>query len=334
VIGADGVRIAVLEHGGRVLGLYAPGSDRNFLWTHRAMASEAGAVELFGSDQWHNSGGDRTWIAPEVDFFLPRFPDTSIYVQQRELDPGRYKLTMERSAAVLQARMSLRSSRTGEDVQLRIARRVAPATQPLRHERGVDAGVAYAGYTLITSLELVSPSRTAVGLWQLLQLPHGGEMLIPTYAGARPLVYFGSIADRDLSAEQGLVRYAMRSPGEHKIGIRAVSTTGRVGYAWRDGGQWSLVVRDFGVDPSGQYVDVPWSDPADLGYAVQACNVSNAALGSFSELEYHVPAIGGDTGRIQCEDVSQVWAFRGTHIAIADVSRRLLGAAPREEEQA
>ena len=78
------------------------------------------------------------------------------------------------------------------------------------------------------------------------------------------------------------------------------------------------------VNPSGEYVDVPWRDTEDLGYAVQACNIHNRELGSFSELEYHVPAIGSETGRRFCEDVSQVWAFRGGREEIECVVRSLL----------
>ena len=51
------------------------------------------------------------------------------------------------------------------------------------------------------------------------------------------------------------------------------------------------MIRNFLVNPSGAYVDVPWDGPAELGDAVQACNIKSS-LGSFSELEYHVPAIG------------------------------------------
>ena len=64
----------------------------------------------------------------------------------------------------------------------------------------------------------------------------------------------------------------------------------------------------------------------DPGSAVQACNIASG-LGRFSELEYHAPAIGGDTGRDRCEDVSSVWAFRGGEEAIREIARRLIGAA-------
>ena len=37
----DGSRLLLLPYGARVLGLFAPGSDENFLWTHPALASAA-----------------------------------------------------------------------------------------------------------------------------------------------------------------------------------------------------------------------------------------------------------------------------------------------------
>ncbi len=93
----------------------------------------------------------------------------------------------------------------------------------------------------------------------------------------------------------------------------AVATTGRVGYLYQQGDKWSLVVRNFFVNPSGEYVDVPKNDPDDLGYSVNAVSV-DGALGDFCELEYHVPARGrAGSGREggQCVDISQLWAFRG-----------------------
>ncbi|MCW5982028.1 MAG: hypothetical protein KIT09_28340 [Bryobacteraceae bacterium] len=71
-------------------------------------------------------------------------------------------------------------------------------------------------------------------------------------------------------------------------------------------------------------MDVPWTAPLDAGYAAQACNVDND-FGSFSELEYHMPAVGGATGRTRCDDVSQVWAFRGSRPRLVEVLARLTG---------
>jgi hypothetical protein len=61
-----------------------------------------------------NSGGDRTWLAPELDFFLPNYPDLSFtgYGQPRQLDPGNYQITHEGDQSVLVNRLTVTSSRS------------------------------------------------------------------------------------------------------------------------------------------------------------------------------------------------------------------------------
>jgi hypothetical protein len=321
----DGSQVLVLPYGGRVLGLFAPGGEENFYWTHPALESVESAREFYAGDQWHNSGGDRTWLAPELDLFFPKFPDLSTYFQPRQLDPGNYRLERHGDTFRLVNRLGLTTARDRAPVELEMVKQLGPAPNPLRHERQLSGweGVEYAGYTQHTSLEMLGPSRARVGLWNLVQMHHGGDLLIPTYHRAEPKIYFGTIGPEDLAVTERLVRYKMRQAGEHKLGVRAVSTAGRVGYLYEKADRWGLIVRNFLVDPSGEYVDVPWDDTADLGYSTQACNV-DSGLGRFSELEYHVPAIGAGTHRTRCDDAAQVWAFRGPRRAILAAARALL----------
>jgi len=327
---SDGSRLLVLPHGGRVLGLFAPQSDENFYWTHPALNSAAEARAFYASDAWHNSGGDRTWLAPEVDVFLPNFPRLDRYEQPRALDPGRYRVIERKSGFELENRLTLQLSRLQKNVTVKITKSFRPAPNPLRHERGSELqGVAYAGYTQHVSLELTGASRTTkaqIGLWSLLQMPHGGDLLLPTFSRNEPRHIFstvGTIPGEDLLVSEHLVRYRMRQKGEHKISLRAAPMTGRAGYLHRSGRQWSLVVRNFVVNPSGEYVDVPWTDPSWFGFAVQACNV-NSSLGAFSEFEYHTPAVGHRSGDRHCTDTSQVWAFRGSRTRILRIARLLV----------
>jgi hypothetical protein len=272
-------------------------------------------------------------LAPEVDVFFPNHPALDRYWQPRQLDPGNYRVVRTRGGMRLVNRLSLTLSRTKRKVRLEIAKSIGPALNPLRHERDLRAvlgNVEYAGYTQYTSLKLVGKSAESpdrVGLWNLVQMPHGGELLVPTYVRTQPNVYFGNITAEDLLVDDHLIRYRMRAAGEHKLSIRAVATAGRVGYLYQTGGRWALIVRSFIVNPSGEYVDVPWKDTADLGYSTQACNV-NSKLGSFSELEYHIPAVGEGTGRHRCDDTAQVWAFRGALEDIRTVGRSLLTPEP------
>ena len=321
----DGTRVLVLPYGGRVLGLYSPQSEENFYWTNTALESVQSAQAFYAQDQWHNSGGDRTWLAPEVDLFFPKFPSLKVYYQQRTLDPGNYRVRKSGDTFILVNRLKVQLSRLKKSVALQITKRFGPAPNPLRYERGLSLrGVQYAGYTQFTSLELLDRHvKAALGLWNLVQMPHGGDLLIPTYSRTEPLRVFGSIPDQDLAISDHLVRYHMRQTGEHKISLRAVATCGRVGYLRLDGRNSTLIIRNFSVNPAGEYVDAPWKDTGYLGFSTQACNI-NSGLGQFSELEYHIPAIGHSTGRLRCDDATQVWAFRGSAEKIQSISKILL----------
>lgn len=318
----DGSTALVLPYGGRVLGLFAPESEQNFFWTHPALDAAETARDFYKSPQWHNSGGDRTWLAPEVDFFFPNFPNLDPYWQPREFDPGNYQLTRSKGSMVLTNRFTYKLSRSQQTVDLEVSKRLAPAANPLRNLAG---GLSYAGYTLHTSLAFADGKTTPaqVGLWNLLQLPHCGEMFFPTFSRATVTTFFGNVDAADLSIAPNMVRYNMRASGEHKVGLQAWAVIGRAGYLHEEGDEWCLVVRNFSVNPSGDYVDVPWKEPGTAGFAIEACNV-NSHLGSFSELEYHVPAIGGPGGERACEDASQVWAFRGGREDILEAARMLI----------
>src|SRR6185312_10266778 len=92
-----------------------------------------------------------------------------------------------------------------------------------------------------------------IGLWALIQLPHGGDMLVPSIFRTEPKITMGTVSADDLVVDEHLVRYKMRAQGEHKICVRAVASTGRAGYLYSKDGQASLVVRNFFVDPSAEY---------------------------------------------------------------------------------
>lgn len=334
---SDGTRVLILPHGGRVLGLFAPDSEDNFYWTHPALSGMDSARKFYASDQWHNSGGDRTWLAPEADLFFPEFPKLDSYFQQRSMDPGNYRIMENKNGFQIVNRPTVKLSRSGRTVQLKITKGFGLAKNPMRHERGLKLeDVEYAGYTQNTALELVGESRRTreqVGLWNLIQMPHGGDLLIPTFGRAQPRHIFSTIDNippQDLITTDHLIRYRMRQKGEHKISVRAISVCNRIGYLHRTGDRWALIIRNFVVNPSGEYVDVPWTETDFFGFAVQACNV-NSKLGAFGELEYHVPAIGRDTGLIRCNDTAQVWAFRAGRDAIELIAKTLLTQHPWAE---
>ena len=215
---------------------------------------------------------------------------------------------------------------------MQITKSLASAANPLRYEpiAGQTPNTQYAGYTLRTSLTWDDGNEDGRVSRRFVESGTDAARRRPFDSHARlhraQDLFRPNRRRTDLIVDEHLVRYRMRAAGAHKLGVRAVSVTGRVGYLHDCGnGRWSLIIRNFFVNPSGEYVDVPWGDTEDMGYSTQACNVNNE-MGSFSELEYHVPAIGRATGRNSCEDAAAVWAFRGPLDEIRLIGQTLLTA--------
>jgi len=327
---SDGTRLLLLPYGARVLGLFAPEDEDNFFWTNPLLERSETAQALFGSDGWHNTGGDRTWIAPELDTF---YTDATFgrYWQPRELDMSDYALEATSGGCRLSREMTLHLARPDRDVRLRLTKWFGPAANPTRDQRhlaSVGSLVQYAGYTQRTTLQSLSPEGSeppAVGIWNLIQLPPGGEMLVPLFARSTPQKCFGDVPRESMILEDRLLRVKINFQGSHKIAMKASVLCGRAGYVYGGGAQWSLVIRNFFVNPSGAYVDVQRPDLEDFGYAFQICRVDEPDFGSFCELEYHAPALGELPDRDRSEDVSQVWAFRGPRRALDMIAHALLG---------
>jgi hypothetical protein len=320
----DGSTALVLPYGGRILGLFTPDSETNFFWTNPALRSVDEANSLYKNATWPNSGGDRTWLSSEADFFFPVFPSPTPYLQPRQLDPGDYQLREGDSSFSLTNRFAFELCQSKRTVNLEISKYLTPADNPIQ-DRCSRGNISYAGFTLHTGLILENPHETelSVSLWSLLQLPHGGELLVSTFSRSAVIPYFGEVEKDDLEIANNLVRYKMRAHGKQKIGFAPASLTGRVAYLKQGEASSSLIVRNFYVNPSGNYLDLPWQVGGSTPCAVQACNI-NCEMGSFAELEYHSPSIGGSKGAFSLEDKSQIWAFRGDNATILEIAQILV----------
>lgn len=310
-----------------MLGLFMPGTDENVLWTNPALATAESATAYFARCGWPNPGGDRTWLAPEIELFIGDVKQAvKTYAVQPALDPGHWILESATAAGVsLVNETRVRLHRQNRDVGVRLAKTYSVAPNPLEDVIGLQ----YAGYTLATTLEVESQPGvpTRLGIWNLLQLPQPGTMWIPTRAPARPHVVFGALAADELTVTPGLVRWNMAPSGEDaKISLKPPPLMGRVGYSRASDtpGMHDLVVREFLVGAERDYVDALWAPPHEAGWAFQACCVRNGAE-CFNELEYHAPAVTARSGEAVIRDESRVWAFRGPEESVAMAARQLLG---------
>jgi hypothetical protein len=316
----DGSVALVLEHGGRIIGLYPPDCRNNFLWTNPALASVTSAQQFFRSSQWHNSGGQRTWISPEKEFFLPNYPASLEYLQPRQLDPGTYLLHRRGCGLNLSMCCRLNHLSTGSSLEVTIEKYVTGSEDPLG---ALDiAGLTYAGFTVQTTLN-ARPFEGApikISLWNLLQISHGGEAVVPTLSRPSFIRYFGDIDDRKLRIQNNGIAYQMSAVGKQKIGLQAHDQIGRIGYLQNACDDACLVVVNFEMDASKQYLDVPWQNPHSPACPVQLCSVQNEHSG-FAELEHHSAACTSS-----CSDIFQIWAYAGTSSAVKQAAKHLLGS--------
>ena len=329
--GVEGGALLFLPFGARVLGLFAEDDGPNLFWADSRMARPEEAARVFASSEWVNIGGERTWISPEVDTCIGDIADPwRTYKVSYSMDPGRYMVERNGGAIKASATMRVPIHRKKTTCDVGVEKKIRMIPNPLRSETQVRdwlAEVPYVGYELATSFQLLATPDPAVqvGLWNIIALPAGGEMLVPTLGKAAVRTYFGSAGPEHLTVAEGSVRLRIDGRAQYKIGLRAATLRSRAGYLRPlGGGSWALVVRNFAVNPSGEYIDTPWDSPEELGYAFEAYN-DDGKLGAFGELEYHVPAIGGVTGLTSCVDQSQVWAFSGPEERIRAVAKLLLG---------
>ena len=89
----DGTQSVISVYTGHVLGPYLSEDAESLLWTNSAMGDAKALGALVAAKDW-NIGGDRIWIAPEIQYFVGdrnRYRETLAIPTQ--MDPGNYELT-------------------------------------------------------------------------------------------------------------------------------------------------------------------------------------------------------------------------------------------------
>jgi len=320
--------LLVLPFGGRILGLFAEPEGENFFWVNPALAEAGSARSFLAGAGWLHTGGDRTWVSPEVEFHVGDLADPwGTYLAPRVIDPGQCRATMLGEGIGLQNRARVKFHRQQTEADIEIEKWVRMIANPLRAEPefGDLSAAAYAGYELTTTLRLENPRATPpISLWSLAVVPPTGQMIVPLLGETRVRDLFEPTGPNRLAVNHHAVHFLIDGKEQHKIGVRAAALTGRAGYLRASGpGRSSLLVRSFVVNLSGDYIDTPWEAPDEKGYGFQAYNGGD--LGAFGELEYHTPAIGGASGQDSYRDTSQLWAFSGPTPVIRKIGAKLLG---------
>lgn len=326
----DGAQALISAYTGHVLGPFIGPGGESLLWTSPAMADADALGELAAVRDW-NIGGDRIWIAPEIQYFVgdrTRYRETLAVPQQ--MDPGAYALAQAGEDAwtlTQEVTMEAHNLNTGAKT-LQVERLLRPTPDPLRNlSRYAELadGVRYAGYEQFVTLTDVEPNTILSESWSLAQVNPGGRLWIPCTVEAEITDYYAPIDDEHLQRVPGFLCLLISGHTQYKVGLQAAQVFGRMAYAnTLDDGRAYLVVRGFHNNPSAPYLEEPPDVPGRSGHAMHVYN-DDGGLGGFGELECGGQAIGGAIGHSAWTDRYLLWFYVGAPARIDAIFAALIG---------
>jgi len=325
-----GVTLVISQRGGRIFGPFLTAGSGSIFWTNGAFA-EPGAFRAFlHSGSW-NLGGDRIWIAPEIQYHVPDRSDFwgSVF-WPAQVDPGNYALEQSGPAEWrLAQEMALQAYNLASgQKELHLERLIRPVDDPLRNLSDYQAlsdGVLFAGYEQVVILSERKRDDIVSEAWSLTQLNPGGHMVIPCSPRLETTDYYQPV-DGDLQTfHANHVRLRITGNRQYKVGYKAAHVFGRLAYHnhLADGHAY-LIVRNFFNNPSAPYTEEPDHTPGRRGHSIHVYNDDGNA-GGFGELECNAQTIGGDTGRSSSTDQLVLWLYVGRADQIREIGLHLLG---------
>lgn len=314
-------KVLILPFGARILGLY-PASDLNVFYVQPELMAPESARELLKSTAWLPLGGDRTWVSPELDTLgdFQNSPET--YLVPKVLDPGNYRvIKSDESSAVLETHVEMLFRRAKATVKFALAKRIKLIPPP-----ALPKGISFAGYDLSVTLKPLAPLPAGVtpAVWELLQTPTGGTIVIPVGPKANPRTLINKPI---FTLEKDRVLCTVPAKECYKFAIRAEDCRGMAAYINTTGPMANLMVRTFDVFETDRYRDVTSADPTGYGN-VQEIYVDDGRFGSFGEMEHQSPCLGLDDSE-EVTDHSVTMAFAGPEKALRtlleDLIRKQIG---------
>lgn len=325
LLNKQGGSVVVLERGARVIGVFTDEHASNHLWVNPSLqlwAQEQMNPASTRGNEW-NSGGDRMWLSPEIEFNvrdIHAFWDS--YKIQEAIDPGTYSGDFDPviQTVDLKQRAFVSAYHSSVQGQVQMSRVIRSVSDPL-----CASGYRFSGYEVNESLTLDEDVvDMPIALWNIAQLPAGGEIVIPTRGRADIDHFFAPTGHSHLQIGNRDIRFRVDAASKHKISIKASFVTGKAAYIRHfDNGLASLFIRSFEVHPSHEYRDFPVHDPQAMGHCVQCYNDSGD-LGQFGEIEYHTPVIHYKQNQRQIQDYSRVWCYDGDAAIISQIQEALL----------
>jgi hypothetical protein len=326
----DGVTLIISQHGGRVFGPFLSQESESIFWTNDAFADPDAFQEFLGTGNW-NIGGDRMWIAPEIQYHVPDRNDFwgSVF-WPAQVDPGTYSLEQPSLGQWLLAQditLEAYNLASGQK-ELRLERLIHQVEDPLRNVTGYPAlvdGVRFAGFEQVVTLSEHKQDDIVSEAWSLTQLNPGGVLVIPASPRVEYTDYYEPVDKSLQTINPNHVRLKITGDRQYKVGYKAAQVFGRLAYYNHLADDLAyLIVRNFFNNPSAPYTEEPDHTPGCRGHSIHVYNDDGNA-GGFGELECNAQTIGGETGRSGSTDQLVLWLYVGAPDKVKEIGLHLLG---------
>jgi hypothetical protein len=327
-IGADS-KIIISQHGGHVYGPFSDVFPEGLFWMPDSIwYPEVFRQELIEPRSW-NTGGDRVWIAPEIQFNISdRNHYRETLNQPSIMDPGYYSMMRKGEHIHLHQMLKLPSYNTvtGE-MYFDFRRIISKAENPLRKLRNAASymdGISYCGYEQVLDLMAESDQDIFAESWDLLQIRPKGTLYIPMYAPLRGTDHYEPAGEHEILCDRGV---CLRITGDsrYKIAYKSAVLTGRFGYlADSDTEDSYLLIINYPNNPSALYSEEPPLIPGDRGYSIHIYN-DDGNSGGFAEMECNLQTIGRPAGLNHSIDRVTKWIFTGNKEKLKTIAELLLG---------
>ncbi|OHB55028.1 MAG: hypothetical protein A2Y12_12010 [Planctomycetes bacterium GWF2_42_9] len=272
--------ILVISEYGRVLGFWSDIEKDSHFWVNQKF------LDGYHDINWINPGGHRIWLSPERDFFISDLNKPfETYHVPAAIDHGNYECAGDNLSLKLSNKGILRSFAKDINCDFSLTRTVSLINDDKLPKFTLDRQIQIAGYE--DAIELRTQGCPA-GLWSLVQVPLEGFISVPVYRSGGHRVFFGDPGSL-IEYNNGLMNLHLKPhPNQNfKICLKASNCSSAITCLHTyPNGLASLIIKKFVVGPDNAYVDTPWNEPDDKGYAVQF--FCGGTYG-FAELETHAP---------------------------------------------